>query len=112
MKSKIFIFFYFSPSHLDALMSVTIEDIFKKIKKFCCDPLKTMLKSPVLLKGYKIFFTNFYKYVHKSTCNFPVLLELYILFFKKVGNLDVQMSVTIEENISSNKEIGGVKVGN
>ena len=32
----------------------------------------------------------------------PVLLEGYKLFFKKGGNLDVQMSATIEGNISLN----------
>ena len=47
-----FINFTVSPSHFDGLMSVTIEGIFVEIlKTFVDDPLKTPLKSPVLLKG-------------------------------------------------------------
>ena len=42
----------YSPSHLKALMSVTIEGIFKEfLKSFADDPIKTPLKTPVLLKG-------------------------------------------------------------
>jgi hypothetical protein len=37
---------------------------------------------------------------------------VYKLFFKKGGNLGVQMSVTIEENSYSTKETGGVNGGN
>ena len=64
-----------------------------------------MLKSPVLLRGYEKILRNLLKWVHKSTPNFPVLLEGYKLFFKKGGNLIVKMSVTIEENISLDVKI-------
>ena len=58
------------------------------------------LKSPVLLRGHVKILKNLLTWVHKSIPKFPVLLEGYKLFFKKGGNLDVQMSVSIEENIS------------
>ena len=49
----ILINFIVSPSHFGVLMSVTIEGTFKEISKtFADDPLKTPLKSPVLLKEY------------------------------------------------------------
>lgn len=62
-------------------MFVTIEDIFKKIKSFADDPLKTMLKSPLLLRGHEKILRNLLTWVHKSIYKFPVLLEGYKLIF-------------------------------
>ena len=44
-------------------------------------PIKMMLKSPVLLRGYEKILRNLLTWVHKSIPKFPVLLEGYKLFF-------------------------------
>lgn len=54
-------------------MSVTIEGTFKEFaKSFADNPLKTSLKSPVLLKGY---LKTFYKNPLKATLKSPVIVE-------------------------------------
>ena len=49
----------------------------KKLKSFADDPIKTMLKSPLLLRGHEKILRNLLTWVHKSIPNFPVLLEGY-----------------------------------
>ena len=46
--------FIVTPSHFDSLMSVTIEGVFvENSKNFIDDPLKTLFKSPLLLREHK-----------------------------------------------------------
>ena len=62
----ILINFTVSPSHFGVLMSVTIEGTFKEItKSFADDPLKTTLKSPVIVEADKTNFNYFYSKGHQ-----------------------------------------------
>ena len=58
--------FIVSPSHYDSLMSVTIEGVFvENSKNFIDYPLKTPLKSPVIVEADKTNFNYFYSKGHQ-----------------------------------------------
>lgn len=68
--------FTVSPSHFYGLMSVTIEGTFKEItKSFADDPLKTILKSPVIVEADKFILIIFIQLVLKDSRKFPLLLR-------------------------------------
>lgn len=57
-------------------MSVTIEGIFREIlKSFVADPLKTPLKSPVIVEVGKIILIIFNQRALKDSRKFPLLLR-------------------------------------
>ena len=72
----ILINFIVSPSHFRVLMTVTIEGTFKEItKSFAADPLKTILKSPVIVEAYKFILNNFTQRAIKDSRKFPLLMR-------------------------------------
>ena len=57
-------------------MSVTIEGTFKEIaKSFADDPLKTPLKSPVIVEVNKFILNNFTQRAIKDSQKFALLLR-------------------------------------
>ena len=57
-------------------MSVTIEGTFKEIlKSFVADPLKTTLKSPVIIEADKFILIIFTQRAFKDSQKFPLLLR-------------------------------------
>ena len=59
-------------------MSVTIEGTFKEFAKcFADNPLKTTLKSPVIVEAYKFILNNFTQRALKDSPKFPLLLMKY-----------------------------------
>ena len=57
-------------------MSVTIEGTFKEItKSFADNPLKTTLKSPVIIEVDKFILNNFTQRAIKDSQKFPLLLR-------------------------------------
>ena len=57
-------------------MSVTIEGIFKEItKSFADDPLKTPLKSPVIVEADKFILIVFNQRTLNDCLKFPLLLR-------------------------------------
>ena len=93
-------YFIVPPSHLAMLMSVTIEGIVEEIlKSFADDPIKTPLKTPVLLKGSLWLIKKFCS--NTPTNTFTVIRE-----FEKNGTsiLEHVISMLIDRMNNTNKE--------